>query len=400
MKNINTKFNEILECLNQDECKSGKLSLISGDIGIILFNLHAYEYNQDNAIFEKAVEQIEELIENTVIENSPYTFCSGIAGFGLFLEYIEQKNWLEIDTNDLLGEIDEYLYEKMMSDIKHGNYDFLHGAIGIGFYFIYRSRKIEIAKKYIEDLVLALESLAIREEDGSMKWQNYNFDNRCLVEGEYNVGLAHGIPSFLSFLVKVNQAGILKDKTIVMIRSTSKYVLKTKFSFSENYSTFPFTVKDNLKDETIDSRLAWCYGDLGVCCSLWQVAELLNDVDIKQEVIKIMLNAASKRTIEQTRIVDAGICHGAAGAAFIFQRFYDWTQEPELKQAADYWYEVTLNMATFEDGYVGYKTYFTPDLGGSRASYNILDGISGIGLILLYRISGIDPSWEELLFIR
>jgi lantibiotic biosynthesis protein len=398
MINIRAKFYEIVKCLNEEKVTTGNFSLLSGDLGIILLNLHLQEYS--NQSFDSSIEHLEDILSNIIIENSPFTLCTGVAGLGLFIEYIERKKWLEIDTNEILGDIDEYLYHKMIDAIKNRNYDFLHGAIGVGSYFIYRNHKTPIAKKYLEELVLEIEKLAIIEKDGSMKWTNYPPADISVIETQYNLGLAHGIPSFLSFLVKVNHQGILKDKTLKMIHATVKYILKTKCNLSGSYSTFPYTVNDTLKVETSDIRLAWCYGDLGVCCALWQAANLLNDLILKQEVIEIMLNAASKRTNEQTRIVDAGICHGAAGAAFIFQRFYDWTQEPSLKQAADYWYDITLNMATFEDGYAGYKAHFTPEFGGSRASYNMLDGISGIGLVLLYKISGIDPSWEELLFIR
>jgi lantibiotic biosynthesis protein len=400
MININTKFNEIVECLNEEKATTGDTSLLSGDLGMVLFNLHVQEYTKDSLLFDSAITRLEAILSSIVIEDSPFSFCTGIAGLGLFIEYIEKKKWLEIDTNEILEDIDEYLYHKMIDTIKIGNYDFLHGAIGVGFYFIHRNCKTTIAKKYLEELVLEIEKLAIIEDDGCMKWVNYLPGDNSAIETRYNIGLAHGIPSFLSFLVKVNQEGILQDKTLDMIRSTTKYILKTKCNFSEKYSTIPFTVNDILKKETTDTRLAWCYGDLGVCCSLWQAANLLKDDVLKQEVIKIILHAAAKRTIEQTRIIDAGICHGAAGAAFIFQRFYDWTQEPALKEAADYWYDKILEMGIFEDGYAGYKTFFTPELGGSRESYNMLDGISGVGLVLLYKISGLDPSWEELLFIR
>jgi hypothetical protein len=37
------------------------------------------------------------------------------------------------------------------------------------------------------------------------------------------------------------------------------------------------------------------------------------------------------------------------------------TRLPEFKNAADYWFEQTLKMATFEDGLAGFKTLEMPD---------------------------------------
>lgn len=399
MTALENKYREINKFLENKVFQSDNIGLIGGDIGTLLYFLHSFEYDRNNDCLERTVTQIEVYLECTVIESRSPFYCSGIAGMGLFIEFIEQKGWVEIDTNSILNDIDDYLYAKMTNTIETGNYDFFHGAIGIGFYFIYRSRKTEKAKKYLEGLVFQLEKMAVEETDGTLKWEFFQFEKGILIKDEYNLGLAHGIPSILSFLVKVNQEDILSEKTLSMVDKTMRYILKTQVPTSENYSTFPYLVRGEM-DLKIPTRLAWCYGDLGVCCSLWNAAKVLQNESLKEKVIKVMLNASKKRGVEQALIEDAGLCHGAAGAAHIFQRFYDWTNVPEFKEAADYWYNVILEMATFEDGYAGFKTHHGEEYGGSRPSANFLDGISGIGLALLYKISGIDPSWEELLFIR
>jgi lantibiotic biosynthesis protein len=399
MEIFKRKFSEIMKILSEEKAYIGHPSLISGDLSIILFHLQTFEFTQNTQLFDEAIEKLEEYLDKIVIENINPTYCTGFAGLGFLVEYIEQKGWIEIDTNDLLGDIDEYLYDKMMSLIKIGNYDFLHGAMGIGFYFIYRSRKTKIAHKYLEDLIIELEKQAIVQADGSIKWSFYDFVRNKIIKDEFNMGLSHGIPSILTFLLKAFRENILPEKTLKMVRATVKYMLRTKLEPADNNSEFPDYINEEA-NQAVSTRLAWCYGDLGVCCSLWQVAITLNDPNLQNEVIAILKRAALKRTIHQTRIVDAGLCHGSAGAAHIFQRFYDWTKVPEFKEAADYWYEVILQMAVHEKGYAGYIAHAPKEYGGDKPDATFLEGISGIGLVLLYKISGLDPSWEELLFIR
>jgi lantibiotic biosynthesis protein len=398
MEDLEQKLSEIVKVFDNEKRYNGHPSLFGGDLSIILFYLHVYEYNNDSQLFEKAIEKLEEFLDNIVIESIHPSYCTGLAGLGFLIEYIEQKGWVEMDTNDVLGDIDEYLYLKMIEMLKMGNHDFLHGAVGIGFYFIYRSRKTVIAKKYLEDFVIELENQAHVEKNGNMKWEYFDFVRNIPMPDEYNLGLSHGIPATLSFLIKVHREGILLDKTLVMIKASTQFILSKKLDYSANYSTFPDTFNESY--QPVSTRLAWCYGDLGICCVLWQVSKLTNDAILQQDLIQIMLQDASRRSVELTNIVDAGICHGAAGAAHIFQRFYDWTNEEEFRKAADYWYKVILEMAIYEDGYAGYKSHSPIEYGGNTPNASFLEGISGIGLVLLYKISEIDPAWEELLFIR
>ncbi|WP_044171709.1 lanthionine synthetase C family protein [Flectobacillus major] len=395
------KFKEIYDFLNTNWNNSLEISLFSGDLSTILFNLHSFESFNEPVSIDSVINKLEYKLENIVIEDVEPTYGTGIAGFGILIEYIEQKGWVEIDTNEVLGEIDEYLYEKMMSNMKIGNYDFLHGAVGIGNYFLYRLKKKGNIKNYIESLILALDFQADKKDKNFLKWNYFQNDSNVLHKKVFNLGLAHGIPSILVFLIKAHKANILPQKTLSMIQETVNYIQKTKrteVSITDG-SFYPQILSDNYQDYST-TRLAWCYGDLGVCCALWQAAEVLNDTLLKKDIINVLLSASQRRSIEQTKIADAGICHGAAGAAHIFQRFYDWTGELAFKETAEYWYNITLNMATFEDGFAGYKVHIPTKSGGDKPLTSFLEGISGIGLVLLYRISGLDPSWEELLFIR
>jgi len=115
--------------------------------------------------------------------------------------------------------------------------------------------------------------------------------------------------------------------------------------------------------------------------------------------MEVLLHAAHRRGLPENRVQDAGICHGAAGIAHIFNRLHRNTGRMEFKDAADYWYVETIKMAKFDDGLAGYKTYYTEAYGGWQPNDNFLVGIAGIGLCLLSFVVEEDPAWDECLLL-
>jgi lantibiotic modifying enzyme len=109
----------------------------------------------------------------------------------------------------------------------------------------------------------------------------------------------------------------------------------------------------------------------------------------------ILSHSATRRGLQENSVLDAGVCHGTAGIASIFNRLYLKTAREEFKEAAVYWCQETLSMAKFEDGFAGYKTWRTEKYGGWQTSTSLLEGVSGIGLCLLSFVTSDDPAWDE-----
>lgn len=398
---INSKLNDIYNILIERKVDPNNICIITGDPGILLFCLHYCHFINDEKYLDVAIDQIEKYLESISIENVQSSLCNGLAGFAWLIEHIEQMGWIEINTNEILQETDELLHLRASIIVStKGNYDLLYGGVGIGLYFLYRLKKTQMVKPYIEVLVRQLLELSVTEEDGCIRWNSFDIGNSRQNDHECNLGLAHGIPALLMFFVKVYNNNILKDDLLPIIKGIVKFILKHQLDFIACDSYFPHLVVQGINEKSQFSRLAWCYGDIGVCCSLWKAAEALQDDKLKLFVINVMTNAARKRNSSETGVNDASFCHGSSGLAFIFQRFFDWTKDSILEDAADYWYKITLDIATFQDGFAGYKTYRSEEYGGWTSEIGVLEGISGIGLSLLYKESGLDPSWEELLFIR
>ncbi len=372
-------------------------SLLAGNSGIALFWYYYWSFTKKDKYFEKGNALILKSFgfTNTNVKNS---LCDGISGFMWVVNHLVSNNFIDGDCNELFYETEPTICSSMMEDIKKGNYDYLHNALGIGLYFLNRNNKQSI--DYLEALIIELEKIAEKDING-LKWRSTIQTNNESKE-VYNLSLSHGIASIIAFLSKAYKQDILKVKTKELLGGAITYLLSLKSDIPDAYSGAYFPswkyVNEN-EIETKSSRLAWCYGDLGIGIILWQAAHILQNAEWEKMAIDILLHTTTRKDPIKEYVIDAGICHGSAGIAHIYNRMYHYTGILAFKESAIYWLNVTLDKATFSDGLAGYKTWYTPEYGGWKNAKGLLEGIAGIGLVLLAATSNTEPKWDECLLL-
>ncbi len=388
------KINQIIDSIALNK-KEDSIGLISGQSGIALFYYYCSTLiNKDDE--EKCFNTIEEALQQINNGTNISTFCSGLAGFGWTLEFLKEKNLFTNEDIELLDNLDEYLYKQMIIHFNNKHYDYLHGAIGYGLYFLKRLHK-EKSTAHLTELVNKLELMAEKGNNGCLKWESV-IDHKEGTRG-YNISLSHGMASIVAVLTKIYKADIEKDKCKQLITGAVNYILAQEIDNDKYYSYFP-SISLESSEIIASSRLAWCYGDLGVAMSIWQAGQALNREDWITKSLEVLLYAANeRRDLNKNMVLDAGLCHGAAGIGHIFYRMWYNTKLPEFKAAADYWFDVTLKMAYHQDGLAGYKSWRTEEYGGWQNETSLLEGVAGIGLVLMSYYYEIDPDWDECLLL-
>ena len=114
---------------------------------------------------------------------------------------------------------------------------------------------------------------------------------------------------------------------------------------------------------------------------------------------RILLHAAERRDLVENMVYDAGICHGAAGIALVFNILYQEAGLTQYREAAAHWLDVCLNMSYHRDGIAGYREWRLPEYGGWKNTPGLLNGVAGIGLSLLSFVSDQEPSWAGSLLL-
>jgi len=314
------------------------LGVLAGISGISLFHFYYSKYLGNDTYFDDGAEILNESINRINEGYTLLTYCSGIAGAGWVFDHLIEEEFVEIDTDDLLPDLDVPFYNTMINHIKKGDYDFLHGAIGYGFYFLKRFKNTkskdlkERYTNYLLALVSELEILSEKDENG-IKWPQVN--HKKSEKPEYNFGLSHGIPGILNFLSRLHEFKEFKNKVASLLKEGVAYIVSFENSNNDAFSLFPNNVIGC--DRGIDSRLAWCYGDLGVGTSLMIAAKTLKDDQLYQKAIQILKHSANRTSIKDTMVKDAGLCHGSYGNAQIFNRLYRETKDNVFKEAAEHW---------------------------------------------------------------
>jgi lantibiotic modifying enzyme len=133
--------------------------------------------------------------------------------------------------------------------------------------------------------------------------------------------------------------------------------------------------------------------------ALWQAARTIQNKEWECIALDILLHTTTRKNPAKERVIDGGICHGSSGIAHIYNRLYQSTGIDVFRDAAIHWIDDTLAKAQFIDGIAGYKTWHSPKYGGWITHTGLLEGVSGIGLVLLSFISDIEPRWDECLLL-
>jgi hypothetical protein len=100
-------------------------------------------------------------------------------------------------------------------------------------------------------------------------------------------------------------------------------------------------------------------------------------------------------------VVDAGLCHGAAGLGHLFNRLFQATGDSCLAEAARFWLARTLQMRRPGRGVGGYEAWQLDDDGKVTwiADPGLLAGAAGIALALLAATTPVEPAWDRVLLV-
>lgn len=389
MKVEEEKLYEIGDVLMKiNACKCG----FEGNLGMALYLLIFSNFNNDERYFDKSIELFEQELSYYSERLENLTFWTGIAGLGWYCNAIVKKH-IDFKYDACFDAINGILEGYMLYNNTNGlyYYDYLHGGLGIGHYFLLAGKKTSIAS-----LVDKVYSVAIDDKKTiGKKWKTNSKHEECCEV--FNLSLSHGMSSIVVMLSKIYLMGIECERCAELIEGALNYILAQKLPPGNYNSIFGNYALESM-EKPHSSRLAWCYGDLGIAMALWRASQVLNRKDWESEAKAILLHASKRRNLKENGVMDACFCHGTSGIAHVFNRMWRETGMPECRDAAAYWISQTLGMAKFKDGYAGFKTWKGVER-GYQGEYGLLEGIAGIGLSLLSYIADDSFTWDECLLL-
>lgn len=361
---------EIKKHLEQQYDEKSRIDwgLYTGLLGLIIYLFYYARWIRKDTDTQYADSCLEYYLDNVPLTQMHYSYCSGLSGVLVGLNHLNTHQFAEISLTNVLPALNNYIVRLLKLDIH--NHDFMHGAIGLGI-----MGSVLKCKEIHNVLLSELFQRMIVDED--TMWLTFKVFN----EPQYieNISMSHGMSSVVSYLSMLSVTeGPYKTKVQVVLKKCINYLKSQLFpNYQEIGSYFPYT---SLKDSICKSRLAWCYGDLGVALAIFNAGLLANEKDWKDLAIQILSDSTQRLNTPDNSVVDACFCHGSAGISQIYNRLYLETQMDQFNIASEYWVNETLKYSKHPDGLAGYKTATG---NSSVTEYSLLEGIAGIGLSIL-----------------
>lgn len=370
--------------------------LMGGLSGVMLFLFYYSDYKKSE-IHRKQAENYLEYIFTYINQADDITisYAEGITGFLSVVLHLVHNGYIDIGSVEIDMTLEKKIYEVCKEGIANNEDDFFYGVGGLLSFLIdkYRFEKELRIKRYISDIV---RDLVAREGSGINVFSDYQHDIR-----HFEISMPHGYSSWIILLSQIFRQGIEEQHCVSSMNNLFRYYEPFLFAEKKGDSYFPEII--NIETDItkpIHSRLGWCYGDIPCLLSLLSYADSIQNSKLVDVILKKFDIVSRRREPEQNGIYDSCICHGSAGLGYIFNCLYHRYFHVSYKEAADFWYQQTLALGHFEDGYAGYKKRDWDD-GQFMYSkeYGFLEGIAGIGMSILASQSEKYRRWGELLLI-
>lgn len=397
-------------------------SLSHGYPGICLLFGEMSEHFQDENWDQVAHEYMIK-IQQAIAEQGIHTLSlfGGLSGIGM-ASLALSKNGTRY--RKFLSQINKWLMETLPVHLKSlkekqsrlamGDYDVIQGLSGIGRYLLFFKDVPEMNNlltnilKYMVDLTRDVEVLGqwIPGWYISVENQFLESDKRLYPKGNFNCGLAHGIPGPLALLSLALLKGVEVEGHQRAMKKISKWLVERKCwnqygVFWPGRISFEDYVAGTMTEQ--GTREAWCYGSPGVLRSLWLAGTALNHKDY-QELSIAALDRIFDEPEENWGLYSPTFCHGFAGLLHITQLMYLDTGHIRFK---DYRDRVLRKIMEMYDPSAAFGFYNIdsqdPVNTGEMTKMNnpgLLDGITGTALAILAAARPVKTNWDAVFLIN
>src|SRR6266496_1391874 len=181
-RQIENTANQILE----EKTSITNSGLLDGKAGIVLLFAYLSKIFPEKNYSDIVSGFLDELSDSLSNDEQGYDMSTGIAGIAFAFQHLRNIGVLDKSDDLNLSEIDEFIGLGIDNDLKNGNWDPLHGMVGLGIYFLERNKETG-EKKFLEKIVDCLSHMRT-DLDGYKVWitpgyGKYSNDN-------YNFGMA------------------------------------------------------------------------------------------------------------------------------------------------------------------------------------------------------------------
>lgn len=374
------------------------VSLMSGLTGIALFFFYAGRATA-NAAYTKTgadlVDQVFDRLNRVEALNTKrmHSLCTGLCGIAFTMFHLRKYGFIDLAFEEEFSMLDEYLAEQARTDYKKGVSDFLHGPMGVYYYFLQRYPQ-EPLGRYLDGMTADFLAHARHNEQG-LRIRNMVLEE--VHENEYDLGLAHGMAGNILIFSKGEERGYQHPQLQTIISDALKYVKSMQRDQKGPLanSLFPSSVDEtyaldhDVNQNNYQSRLAWCYGDLNLAWMFIKLGKQYGAAELYERGVAIGLDTAARNAYRDHLVGDIFFCHGSSGVSYFYRRLYEESGVPAFERASDHWMDHTLERFA----------RFPATTANPKRAFSFLEGLPGLGLTFLPAGDKSNFSWDEILLL-
>jgi lantibiotic modifying enzyme len=377
-------------------------SMAGGQAGVALFYTYKALCDDSDEDAETALTYIEQALERATQNVQDPALYGGLTGVAWVVQHLKDRLLDPEDVEEVCQLVDGMVLGLLETSPWRGDYDLISGLVGFGVYLLERLPD-ETAKSGLVRIVDHLEATKETTDTG-IAWHTPPerlpaWQREIAPRGYYNLGLAHGVPGIIGLLGELQARSIAEEKTRPLLEGAVSWLQSQKLP-ADAKASFASWAGPGIDRGA--SRVAWCYGDLGLGAALLLAARCAEDPAWEREALEITRRSARRR--EDAGAVDAGLCHGTAGNAHIYNRLFQATGDQVLLDAARYWFAQTLEMRKVDRsgsiaGYVTLGSLGSGDEPSWRPDPGFLTGVAGVALALLAAAQPVAPCWDSVMLV-
>ena len=389
-------YDDQLAFLEEQSAEERNGSLFCGDWGVLLFLFyyeHFFDPLKDNAaaVLQTLYERLDEDGE------AGYSFCNGLTGAFWMLQHLNERGLAVLDIEELAAEFINVAIEESKEYLAEKNFDYLHGSAGIVNFLIPFAGTPEV-RAHLELFVANVAAISKATSEG-ISLPVFNHIDEPETQAVDSLSMAHGSCALQVILARIHGAGIAQDECSRLIYGSMDFVLKQRIGQSEDVPVAAQSLYPNTLDGKSNwSRVSWCYGDLSVALALWHCGQYFKESKWTAEALDILQHNTYRVGEQNSGIGDSCFCHGAAGAAVIYRKFWQETGIQAFHDFSEYWYQYLLNDASIAE-HRSQKGVKVAAGGSWLYRCDLLNGSAGLGLALLSRLHDKPLAWCDCFLI-
>jgi lantibiotic biosynthesis protein len=392
MTDIRQKAGENLERITDSitTCAAVNDSLFGGELAVAYYLYYLYEATGKDEYGEAALDRIEKVLlgfnNGKANLNGPF-YCSGAGGLFYLLVLFVRKGIVGSDIHAELKQLGEDLLECAVAGIENDYNDFVHGSFGLLHCFNHYAACFG-DDSFLQPFLRLVEKKYLLAGNPWIVSAIGHTDEKKSI----NLSLSHGQAGFMIILMRAYTLGGIDENIKEQLLRNARYLLgfKSEIFAGSDCNFFPSFVDPGTNKVTTNNRLAWCYGDLGQVLFLHKAADFFKDAAFSTAANRICTASTARINFDTTLLEEGQVCHGTGGVSHFYRVLGELSGLECCTTAASFWLEQAINNIDKDlDAAINQGTRF-----------NMIEGLPGIGLVLMSYLSARKLDWGSLILLE